>query len=60
MSMSYLTIQVIEKNRTISTDNSGHGLVGLHGFVVLCLKYSCINLIMPDELPLDVFYGDFM
>jgi hypothetical protein len=58
--MSYLTIQVIEKNRTIPPDNSGHGLVVLHGFVVLCLKYSCINLIMPDELPLDVFYGDFM
>ena len=58
--MSYLTIRVIEKNRTISTDNSGQVLAGLHSFVVLCLKYSSINLIMPDELPLDVFYGDFM
>ena len=58
--MAYLTIRVIEKNRTISTDNSGQVLAGLHSFVVLCLKYSCINLIMPDELPLDVFYGDFM
>jgi hypothetical protein len=44
--MAYLTIQVIEKNRTNSPDNSGHGLVVLHGFVVLCviILLRCYNI----------------
>lgn len=41
--MTYLTIQVIEKNRTISPDKSGHGLVGLDGFVVLCVIKNLIQ-----------------
>lgn len=41
--MAYLTIRVIEKNRTISPDNSGHRLVVLLGFVVLCILRPILN-----------------